>query len=362
MVKICHISTVHPLFDDRIFYKECLTLADNGYEVFLVIAHTCRETIGNVNIIPLNQPGNRFRRVFFSTFTAFRKAYSLRPDIVHFHDPELIFIGIMFRILGKKVIYDVHEDLPKQIRYKKWIGIRIVRMLLSVLAYIAEHSVSLFFNRVIAATPDIRNNFRRSKTILLRNYPRTELIKNAAPAIVKKNLPVVVYAGLLSNDRGISELLDAIELTTAELWLIGTWEDEDFMNQCRRCKGWSKTKYFGQMRLEEVYSYLKIADIGVSTLHPLKNYLTSLPVKAFEYMAAGIPMILSDFPYWKEVFQECALFADPCSSGEIAEKIRFLLGNKQICENLVSASRKAVESKFSWENESQELIILYSEI
>ncbi|MBE3138405.1 MAG: glycosyltransferase [Actinobacteria bacterium] len=360
--RVCHISTVHPLFDDRIFYKECVSLSNNSYDVFLVISHSFDEVIQNINIISLNTPTNRAERFFRNTFLAFRKALAIKPDVIHFHDPELLGVGVLFRLLGKKVIYDVHEDVAKQILYKNWIGSVWFRFIVSGIVAFIEYFASLFFNKIIVVTEDIQKNFPASKTVLIRNFPRLDMIRNAATAQLVKKKKVVIYVGNLAKVRGIKELIDAIGYVDAELWLVGDWESEEYETVCKTSDGWQKTNFFGQKKLEEVYGYLKLADVGIALLYPIKNYLTSLPVKAFEYMALGIPMIVSDFPYWKEIFSGCAEFANPFKSDEIVEKLNLLLTNKQISGKLSSHAVHLIESGYSWEVESKKLITLYKEL
>ena len=114
--------------------------------------------------------------------------------------------------------------------------------------------------------------------------------------------------------------------------------------------------------MDEVYQFIHKADVGIALLYPIKNYLTSLPVKAFEYMAAGKPFIMSDFPYWKEMFGECALYADPLNPTEIADKIDKLKNNKTLLSNLGEKGRDLVHSKYSWELEKQKLLNLYKRL
>lgn len=355
---VCHISTVHPLFDDRIFYKECVSLA-TIYEVYLVVGHPSNEVIHGVNIIALPLTRSRWARFFVGSICAFRKALSVKPDVVHIHDPELLWIGVLFRILGKKTVYDVHEDVAKQILYKNWLGVHWIRVIISKIVMGVEKLASLFFNRIVVVTNDIKNNFPASKTVLVRNFPRLDLIKSSVSIELIKDSKVVIYIGSLSKERGILELVNAMEFIPAELWLLGPWDNEGYENECRNAEGWNKTQYFGVKKLEVVYEYLKSADVAVALLYPAKNYVTSLPVKAFEYMALGIPMVISNFPYWKEVFQGCAVFANPHDSIDIANQINLLLTDKEISDSISTQAMAKIQREYSWEIESQHLLEMY---
>ena len=361
LAKVCILTTVHQPFDTRIFHKEAKTLVQAGYNVPLIAQYNKNEIVDGIKIIALHKPKNRFMRIFGLTWRTLFLALRQRADIYHFHDPELIFIGVLLRLLGKKVIYDVHEDVPKQILNKEWIGNVSIRKIAAFVMNIIEQIGVSFFNRIMVATQDIAKKFPKNKTIILRNFPILQLIDNTMPANCKKNKPVIIYAGGLTKVRGIKEIVQAMEYIgeRAELWLLGKWESEEFRYECENLKGWNNTKYLGFISLNEVFQYMKIADIGLCLLHPIKNYITGLPVKAFEYMACSMPIIMSDFYYRQKIFGKCALFAKPYNPKDIADKILYLLDNPDIIKKMRKEGRKLVTDKYSWEMESKKLLDIY---
>lgn len=364
MNKVCILTTVHPVFDTRIFHKEAKTLTRAGYDVTLIAQHERDEVVDGVKIIAMPKAKNRFFRIFGLTYKAFRLALRKRADIYHFHDPELIFVGLILKIFGKKVIYDVHEDVPKQILNKEWIGNLFIRKFTAAVFNIFEQFGASRFDGIVAATDDIANKFNPKKTISLRNFPILGLIDKSDPVNIDKNKFVIIYAGGLTRIRGIKEVIQAMEYLNgqAELWLLGEWESEGFEKECRSLEGFQYTKYLGFKEIEEVYGYMKKSDLGIATLYPVKNYLNSLPVKAFEYMACGLPIVMSNFPYWQELFKDCALFADPKDPKDIAERINVLLEDINLRIRLGKAGRDLVEKKYSWEAESTKLLDLYKDL
>lgn len=368
MKRVCHISTVHFPNDDRIFYKECVSLEILGYEVFFIVKNPVTAVVRNIRFVSLPEYKNRIFRMIRGPQKAYHVAKKIDAEVYHFHDPELILTGLKLKKLNKKVIYDVHENVFEQIESKLWLG-PFVKILQSLYLKFEQIAVRKF-DYIIVATDSIQENFNkrypdhRHKFKLIRNYSILSLIDSVRPISLNTDRQKLIYLGGLSKIRGIKEIICALELMAKppELILFGKWEDEAYRAECQSLQGWKYVRYMGFKNLEEIYPYLKSSDIGLALLYPEKNYLKSLPVKAFEYMAMSKPMILSDFPYWKEIFGNCAIFVNPFNPADIAEKITELLINQEFGKQLGWNGRKAVEEKFSWEAEVIKLAEIYSNL
>ena len=128
--KICHITTVHPRYDVRIFEKECSSLSKAGFEVHLIVADgKGYEEKNGIRIHDIGKPSGRLNRMLKFSKLALKKALEIDAELYHFHDPELISTGIALHKKGKKVIYDIHEDLPKQILSKKYLPSLVSKIL-----------------------------------------------------------------------------------------------------------------------------------------------------------------------------------------------------------------------------------------
>jgi glycosyltransferase involved in cell wall biosynthesis len=364
--RICHISTVHAANDDRIFYKECISLVKEGYEVFFVVPHPKSELIDGVYIQGIEKVEGRLSRLFKAQWNALRSALKTKSEIYHFHDPELMFLGVILKVLGKKVVYDVHEDLPKQILYKPWIKSALIRKVLSKLIYVFEQFSCLFFDGIVSVTDDIALKYKPSKTIILRNLPIIFIVENIDKTTrPKSNEKVVfIYAGGLTRIRGIKEVCDALEphQDKAELWLLGQWETEEYKAQCVNPNNSNYIKYLGFKTMPEVYQHIQMADVGIAMLYPIKNYLTSLPIKAFEYMALQKPLLMSNFEYWENIFKGAALFADAESVDDISSKINDIIENQSLRTEMGSFGYQKVQEELNWEKEAKKLFSLYNRI
>lgn len=360
----CVITSGHNAFDDRIFHKECGTLAKEGYRVHLVAPHDHDETVGGVHVVCLPTADSRFVRMTKVCWLAFCRAWKSGAQIIHIHDPELILVGFLLKCLGKKVIYDVHENVPKQILSKEWLGSRGTRVIVAYLVNAMEKCADLVFDGIVAATPDIARRFRPSKTVTVRNMPIRRYIDVATRNADRDGHSVVVYSGGLSEIRGIKEIIQAMIMVPeeVELWLLGTWENEQFQRECAELQGWARCSYKGSFPYGAHYPLMKQAVMGTVIFLPEPNHLEALPNKPFEYMACGLPTVMSDFPYWREMFGECAVFADPTNPKDIAAKIKYLIDNPAEAKLLGSRGRFLIETQYNWEVESQKLLSLYGRL
>jgi glycosyltransferase involved in cell wall biosynthesis len=365
MNHICQISSVHSTTDTRVFFKECRSLAGAGYKVTLIARDDGEErTVDGVHIVPFHLYRNRFKRILFSPVRMLRQALKQKAELYHFHDPELIIVGLLLKLAGKKVIYDVHEDFPKQILDKSYLKVRFVRPVLAGIVRVVEAFGALFFNRIIAATPAIAANFKESKTTQVHNLPLLTMTRSDVTLDVKKEKPVIVYVGVLSQARGLKQMIQAMEYVgdRAEMWLVGKWERQDIYEECKALEGWKYVRFFGQKPQKEAYAFMRMGDMGIVNFLPIANHVNALPNKIFEYMSLGLPVVISDFPYWRENFEVNALFADPFKPEEVAERINRYLDNPQLMKEKGQNGKDKIDSGFSWEREEKILVDLYRQL
>jgi len=360
-MKVAHLSIRHPASDNRLFYKQAVTLQKAGYHVNLIIPHPRDEIIQGINILSLPEYKKRRDKILKNIPRTLIKSLKLNAKIYQLYDPELIPVGLVLKLLRKKIICDFSEDYYSDTFDKKWLGIlkKPAAIYISTLQKIALKT----FDNIIAAEPEIESKFKSNKTILLRNFPVLSIRDNLADISYEKNKFTLIYAGWLTRTRGIKEIIESLEYvnTDVEFLLMGKWE-KGYKEECEALSGWNSTTDLGFKPLSEVYSYTSSSDIGIVNFLPHPNHNEALPNKPFDYMASSIPFIFSNFKYWKSIFSECGLSVNPEDPKDIAEKIQTLLENKELKIRLGKRGREFVENQYNWETESKKLIKLYREL
>ena len=369
-IKICILTSVHPVFDTRIFHKQAKTLVGAGYNVVLVAQHNKNDIVDGVNIIALPKPKNRFYRILFLARIAYKIALKEKADIYHFHDPELLpWMVLLKKRTGAKIIYDVHEDIPEQILSKHWIP-KFLRKFIAFIFNYFEKRIAQNFDYIITATPDIKKNFRQKNIIDIKNYPITQnfdLYKKDQD-YEKKNYYNLIYIGGLSKIRGIKKIIQSLNFINfkynVKFKIAGEFSNKDFKNEIKQLKEWKQVEYLGLLSRYQVFKHLLNSDIGLVCLYPLERFLTGFPVKMFEYMVAGLPIIASSFPLWKEIIQgnKCGICVNPLEPKEIAKAIEYLIEHPKEAKQMGENGRKAVLEKYNWENESKKLLKIYGKL
>ena len=341
-------------------------MAERGHRVSLIVADEHGDSwVEGVRILDVGRTDGRLGRIFHSTKQVYERAIAVDADVYILHDPELIPYGLRLKRLGKKVVFDSHEDIPTQVLGKPYLG--------HVQAFILSHSFRAYekyachrFSGVVAATPFIREKFIKinSKTIDINNYPILKEFDHARPWR-EKSLQVC-YVGNIAPMRGIRELIKACSLlqSPATLTLAGTFETPALSAEVALDKGWDRVEALGHLDRTGVSEVMASSMAGLVTLHPQANYLDALPVKMFEYMAAGIPVIASNFPVWREIIagNACGICVDPLDPASISKAIDFLITHPAEAEKMGSNGRQAAINKYNWRCESKKMLDFYDNL
>jgi glycosyltransferase involved in cell wall biosynthesis len=369
MPRVCHVTSVHPVFDVRVFRKECVSLARAGYEVTLVAQGTREETVQGVRIVPLRPPRSRVARLVGTALEAWRRAWRVDADLYHFHDPELVPGGLWLRGRGRRVVYDAHEDAPRDIATRDYLPGATGRLMAGVFERVEDHAAARF-SALVAATPAIGERFERlnPRTVVVNNYPITDelSVMGRGPWSARPNR--IAYVGGIAAERGLCEMVEAMPRVSpslgARLELVGTFSSPEDRLRASRLEGWGQVEERGELTRGEVAEVLGRVRAGLVLFHPLPNNLRAQPNKLFEYMSAGLPVIASDFPLWRELVlgSGCGLVVDPLDPRAIAGAIECVLTRPAEAEAMGRRGREAVETRYNWALEERKLLALYEDL
>ena len=366
MARIVHLTSVHPRYDVRIFLKMCRSAAAAGHEVTLIVADGLRDEVKDgVRVVDTGASHGRIDRMLGATRRVLKSALAHDADLYHLHDPELLGIGLVLKRRGKHVIFDAHEDLPRQILSKAYLH-PVARRSISRAASILEKFACRRFDAVIAATPTIRDKFEHLgiHSVNISNFPLLDEL--AADASWARKEKEVCYVGSITAVRGIKQAVEAIAASKsgARLNLAGDFSEKQVKAEVEQMPGWTKTNELGFLSREGIKAVLDRSMVGLVTLHPTPAYLDSLPIKMFEYMAAGLPVVSSNFPLWQKIVEgnECGICVDPLCPEQIASAIDRLIDDPGLARHMGERGRHAVESKYNWTAEKAKLLELYDEV
>lgn len=367
--KIVHITTGHGSSDTRIFHKECKTLAKEEYKVVLIVPHDQNEVVNGVKIKKVPKPKSRLERMTRTVWAVYRAALTENAEVYHFHDYELIPIGILLKLFGKQVIYDIHENLPHRIMgdYNNKIP-RWLRIILANVAQFIEVMSVRFFDGAVAATPAIAKRFPPQKTELVQNFPLLDELLPDADVPFSEHTPLVVYAGEITTFRGICKMISAMDLLPEQLGasmiLLGRFSPPELEEEVKQIPGWEKVQYLGWKTRDVLMPLVAKAHVGLVLFHPIPNHIEAQPNKLFEYMSMNIPVVASDFPLWRKIVGEinCGLLVDPLDSKAIAKAIQWLLEHLGEAKAMGKRGQEAVLKQYNWGHESQKLLNFYKEV
>ncbi len=295
----------------------------------------------------------------------YRALRQARPDVAHFHDPELIPVGILLRLSGTKVIYDVHEDLPRQILSKPYIPAPLRRPIAGF-ARALEWLAGRLLTGIVPATPAIAEHFPAGLSVLVQNFPLPGELTAPASSHYAKRPPHFAYVGGISEIRGTGQMVEALQIATADgicLRMAGVFLPAAHRADVEALPGWRNVDFIGWADRPTVATMLGDVRAGLVLFGPYPNHISAQPNKLFEYMGAGLPVIASDFPLWRQIVDGagCGLLVNPEDPKAIAEAMDWLLNNPDEAEAMGKRGQRAVEEIFNWPSEAKKLVAFYHE-
>ena len=364
MKSIIHLTTSHRPTDTRILKRECVALSENrDYRVRLFNAFGMNDRFRDVDIVGFDRRRGRFGRYTISIFKAIFSVLREKPDLVHLHDPELFFSVIFFKMRGIKVVVDIHEKFADKFTLRSWmpniLSPLFVRLFNLILQYVDRNA-----DAIVVAAPFLLADFGYCRRISVRNLPDLQYIgevENTGPR--EENL--IIYTGGLSEHRGIEPVIRALS-GTSENWKLVIYGKRSpvVVEKLGELLNDSRIDYRGLAPFEEVVQAMQTASVGVVCNEKGLGYENALPNKIFEYMAAGVAIVCTDFPEWKKLVEEnqAGLTCNPHDAASVKNAIFSFLGSPAKISDAGKCGRRLVETEYSWASEKLRLFEIYREI
>lgn len=365
MTRVCHITSVHSQEDVRIFHKECVSLARNGYDVYLVQRGKSYEKNG-VHIVGFGEvTGGRLKRITEMAHRAYKTALSLDADIYQLHDPELLPYALKLKRNGKKVIFDSHENTVDSILEKTWIPKPFRKMI-----YCSYKRYQIYvcqrLTAIITVTPDMTNFFCtiNPTTVQVANFPIIDR-QSGQPDFQSNTL---VFAGGINQSWNHHVIIKALEYVPNCHYRLCGYAADKYIQELQQLPAWKRTHYLGKIPHEEADKFLASGCVGMALASYLYgNYWktgTLGNTKVFEEMMVGLPVICTNFNLWREFVDRyhCGICVEPDDPKAIAAAIQYLLDNPEEARRMGENGRRAVLEEFNWGVEEKKLLALYEDI
>ncbi|MCD4658336.1 MAG: glycosyltransferase [Planctomycetes bacterium] len=369
--KVVHMTSVHNPFDVRIFHKECKSLHKAVFDVSLIAPHDNDEIVECIKILAVPKSKNRLLRMIKTTWQVFRRAFKEKASIYHFHDPELIPMGLLLKLLGKNVIYDIHEDYVTSIKIKDYFNKTTGYAIAAFFNYF-ERFCSLFFENIIAEKYYI---FRFPNSTEILNYQILSKLdnnhNNNSNNIhnVSSNCNLL-YTGSISVYRG-ALIYAAIpeSLPDIRIYLIGycpealyqKLSNKDIINKQLFIIDGNKYLPYDEM-IQQYNSKQWVCGLAIFPYNP--HYIKKILGKFYEYMYMKIPIICSDFPVWNNFIAEnkCGISVNPNEMASITKAIDWLIKHPDEAKQMGENGHNAVKARYNWEIQEAKLISIYRSI
>lgn len=363
--KVCHMTSAHSRYDVRILFKQCKSLAMNGYDVTLIVNDDIDDEIyDNIKIVSTKfKWKNRLDRIVNSKNKIYKKALEVNADIYHFHDPDLMLVGNRLKKRNKKVIFDSHEDVPKQIEGKLWIP-KAFRKIISKMYSIFEKYSVKDYDAVISVTPNIVKRFSRinCNSVMVTNYPIIDINE-----IGERNpSEAICFAGGISSKWNHVNIINAIDKIGGIKYILAGKGDEKYIELLRSLSAWNKVEFIGKVPYSEVKNIYSVSIAGMAINHAVQSSGegTLGNTKLFEYMWAKLPVICSNHKLWKEIVEKyhCGICVDPNNGEELVKAIRYIMEYPEQAKNMGENGRKAIIDEYNWGTQESTMLDLYSKL
>jgi len=371
--RVC-ILTSFVALGSRVFYKIAMTLAKADYQVMLIAPHDKHDIVNGVRIIALPKPKNRFQRMLKTNFQILKLALKHRAHVYHFNQPELIPVGIILKLMKKgKIIYEVLEDFPNVVERTVWIPVHFRPLIRSLIKFTEQFS-SKFFDALVFPTEGLSQNFPKAqRKCVLTNFPimfHRDLCINIDKDLrsIKKKFDII-HLGTISPFR-LEFMIEVGRLIKQKIgnfkWLfLGISKDSiEWARQVMKDELFKNFYFKEQVPYSEVPKYILMSKVGFN-YHPYEpRFNVAIPVKIFEYMYFGLPVVSTALPELVKYLngEEVGFLLKNNDPHLFAQIVVRLISDEKLARKLGTNGRRLILEKYNWDSVSHRLLELYSDL
>jgi glycosyltransferase involved in cell wall biosynthesis len=372
-IKVCHFASVHTITDTRVLHLECTSLA-KFYDVIFIGIGEKSSIINGVNIIAVPKPSSRLFRLLFTTWKVFFIALKQRAAIYHIHDAELIVFGVLLRILGKKVIYDVHENTYQDIMHKPWVP-PLLKWLLGkgylLLEWIAGKTMTTI---LVAAKPEYKQRFLLGDCTIIQNFANEKMLLpfrvNKRNELPENNL---FYMGTIYDYYyNLTPVFEALAMLKQQGIVInfhcigykGNYIEKVYTTNLAFNEIKNQLHFYGFLEQSIGFELSKKCKVGLCLKNQPEEILVSHERKFFENLCIGLPVLTCESHIYKEPVtqHQIGITANLSNAASIASGLEQLFNPTT---NLNAMSDRAImlaRQYFNWKSEEQKLLGLYRKL
>jgi glycosyltransferase involved in cell wall biosynthesis len=364
---VCHVISGYFRNDARVFKRQCLSLKKAGYDVSIL---TCDgepdEQLEGIQIFACKYKWPRWKTLLFAKYQFVQKALEIDADVYQLHSPELLSLGVKLKKLGKKVVYDAHEDLSAHILEKEWLP-KLTRGLISFVITKYMDFVYRRIDEIISPHSHVVSviNEKMGKGILVANFPLIKPLDYNDIVPVEQRDLVLCYSGTVYSYSNQEATLSAMSYITNCVYEVAGYIEDQHKYALRQMSANKKVIFHDRLNQDALRKlYLRsligvvVYDYKLNLGYKLGSYGTN---KLFEYMEAGLPIICTDYTLWKEIVDEykCGIYVQPGNVESLVSAINTINSNRSLAKEMGINSRKAAEERFNWDSENKKYLSVF---
>ena len=378
MAKVCILVTAFPWNEMRLFYRQAPALAKAGHDVLYVCSRPDPDRIPHpgLQFVPISARKARLAR-WTGAMNLFGLITKMRPDMLELTCIEQVPLGLIVALTtGIRVVYDCREDHVNAFKEHKDYLPRWARYLAAGVVSLLERIGDRVFDGLVASDSNIgdmlHNKMPVARKVVYLNTPLLSMFTRQYSPLAERRYDLAMM-GSMTLRTGIDTLIHALGILKQRgirlsLCLIGKELASPTREHCDRLVEQyglaDQITTTGWVDHGEIPAMLADVKIGISPHKDYAKFRNNIACKVFEYMAAGMPVVCSDIPPQHMFVTEGVhgYFFTPDDAEALAGKLRQLVENPALAQQMGDRGRAAIEARWNCERENEKLASFYAQI